>query len=331
MSPIRRILVAVNDLRPIVRPVVRKSVQIAAGCNARLELFHCLSNPLSLDLAADGPRSLRKLELDLRQEALQSLERIATMVRRANRKVTTAVEWDSPAYDAIIRRALKIKADLIVASVHSGLNLLPGVMRLTHWELVRHSPVPLLLIKSPRAYRNPAVLIAVDPSHAFSKPLRLDRELLQSGAALSRCLRGSVHAVHAYAPLVVGAVPAEAITERALKQARQRNKRTAQAQLERALTGSHIAHSRRYLVGRHPIDAILQAARRSRSAIVVMGAVSRSGFKRLLIGNTAESILDELRCDALIIKPPRFRCRVPRAIRGPRLLVPPPEPWPGGY
>jgi hypothetical protein len=51
-----------------------------------------------------------------------------------------------------------------------------------------------------------------------------------------------------------------------------------------------------------------------------MGAVSRSGLKRLLIGNTAERILDELRCDILVVKPPRFRNRVPRATRGVQVL-----------
>jgi hypothetical protein len=52
-----------------------------------------------------------------------------------------------------------------------------------------------------------------------------------------------------------------------------------------------------------------------------MGAISRSGLKRLLIGNTAERILDDLRCDVLVVKPPKFRNRVPRAARGARLVA----------
>jgi universal stress protein E len=37
-----------------------------------------------------------------------------------------------------------------------------------------------------------------------------------------------------------------------------------------------------------------------------MGAVSRSGLKRLFLGNTAEEVLDKLSCDVLIVKPPGF-------------------------
>ena len=53
--------------------------------------------------------------------------------------------------------------------------------------------------------------------------------------------------------------------------------------------------------------------------MVVMGAISRPGYKRLLIGNTAERILDDLTCDIMVIKPPNFRSGVLRASRGARL------------
>lgn len=38
-------------------------------------------------------------------------------------------------------------------------------------------------------------------------------------------------------------------------------------------------------------------------SLLVMGAVSRSGLKRMLIGHTAEHVLDGLSCDVLIVKP----------------------------
>jgi universal stress protein E len=333
MRTIRRILVAVKDLQAGSHPSVRKAAQIAAACKAQVELYHCLSEPLPVDMGFDGSNSFKSLESDLRANALQRLERLAATIRGKGLKVSVDAGWDSPAYDAIVRRALKIKADLIVASSHHGTHLLQAVMRLTDWELVRLSPVPLLLVKNARAYRNPAVLVAVDPTHAFAKPLNLDAALLQSGAALSRSLKGTLHAVHAYVRLPSGFVPPEAmaVTDHALRQIEQQTKQAAEKAFNAELKGSSIPPARRYLIGRHPVDAILQAARKSRSAILVMGAVSRSGLKRLLIGNTAESILDQLSCDVLVVKPDGFRNKVPRGVQGPRLIMPMPAPWPGGY
>jgi universal stress protein E len=51
-----------------------------------------------------------------------------------------------------------------------------------------------------------------------------------------------------------------------------------------------------------------------------MGAVSRSGLKRVFIGNTAERVLDELPCDVLVVKPPSFKSAVSQRSRGIRYV-----------
>ncbi|HSG66502.1 MAG TPA: universal stress protein [Gammaproteobacteria bacterium] len=53
-------------------------------------------------------------------------------------------------------------------------------------------------------------------------------------------------------------------------------------------------------------EQLLMLSRTLPADVVVMGTVSRSNIKRLLIGNTAERVLDRLPCDLLIVKPPGF-------------------------
>src|SRR5690606_15053039 len=43
-----------------------------------------------------------------------------------------------------------------------------------------------------------------------------------------------------------------------------------------------------------------------RADLVVMGTVARTGISGLIIGNTAEAILDQLKCSVLAVKPPGF-------------------------
>jgi len=321
MATIRRILVAVKDPQARSQPAVLKAAQLARACGATVELFHTLSTPLYADLYAFGAQSLESLEADLRQQSLRRLDGIADRLRLHGIRVAISAQWDFPPYEAVIRRAMRIKADLIVAARHAGRFVAPWLLRLTDWELVRQSPIPVLLVKKANAYRHPAVLVAIDPGHAFEKPLRLDGKLLALGETVSAGLHGSLHAVHAYARVPVATLQSRAMTTRLLQKVQKATERTAQARMTRALRGSGVARSRRYLVGAHPIDAILGAASKSRCALVVMGAVSRSGLKNLLIGNTAERILDELACDILVAKPGRFKSRVPPKTRGPRLMV----------
>ena len=54
----------------------------------------------------------------------------------------------------------------------------------------------------------------------------------------------------------------------------------------------------------------------------ILGAVSRSGLKRLVVGNTAEAVFDALACDILVVKPAGFRNTVPSRVRGPAFVLP---------
>jgi nucleotide-binding universal stress UspA family protein len=83
----------------------------------------------------------------------------------------------------------------------------------------------------------------------------------------------------------------------------------------------------RHLLSRHPVNAIPELAKKIRSDLVVMGAISRTGLRRLLIGNTAERIVDDLTCDVLVVKPRNFVSTVKTA-RSPARLVSPPLPIP---
>ncbi|HNA21902.1 MAG TPA: universal stress protein, partial [Agitococcus sp.] len=40
--------------------------------------------------------------------------------------------------------------------------------------------------------------------------------------------------------------------------------------------------------------------------LVVMGSVARTGIAGLIIGNTAETILEQLQCSVLVLKPQGF-------------------------
>ena len=53
-------------------------------------------------------------------------------------------------------------------------------------------------------------------------------------------------------------------------------------------------------------NVIPELAQELHADLVVMGTVARTGIPGLLIGNTAESILDQLDCSVLAVKPPGF-------------------------
>jgi universal stress protein E len=309
MKPIRRILVGVKDPGARSLPAVEKAARLADACGAELALFHAIAVPVAAEPYLYSEGGFESFERQVRDSHLERLEQIAKRLRRAGSKVRVAADWDYPVHEAIVRHAKRVKADLVVAEAHAGRRLVPWLLRLTDWELLRNCPVPVLIVKTARDWRRPAVLAAIDPVHTFAKPAGLDAEILRAGTWLSRALRGTLHVMHA--------ADAMAATEAQARQA-----------FESELRAAKLPRTRRHLVKGAPSEAIPRTARALGAAVVVMGAISRSALKRIAIGNTAERVLGDLPCDVLVVKPVRFVTRVSRTRRGVRYTVSTEVPMP---
>ena len=311
MYPIHRILLAIKDPRARSHAALGKAAQLARALGAEVRLFHGIADPIYIDAAGAMAQVYPDFERDRRDWYLAHLEKLAQRLRRRGIKTSTAVRWDFPVCESIVREAARFEADLIVAECHAMAHHAPWLLRFTDWELLRLSPVPVLLVKSHRAYHHPKILAALDPTHAFAKPADLDGEILRYAAATADALQGLVYAVHAYDPATPGAARTRA-SNAAWR---------ARAALGETLRWSAIPDTRRHLVPSRPDEAIEGTARRIGRGIVVMGAISRSGLSRLLIGNTAERVLDQLRCDVLVVKPRNFRNVIARQPRGVQMIA----------
>ncbi len=321
MQAIRRILVAIKDPTARTLPAVKKAAQLARATGAQLELFHGLAQTILVDVVSGGGQGLRRYEGEVQSKTIAQLEKIANQVRRHKVDVGVAAEWDHPPSEAVVRRALKTKADLIVAERHAGRRMAGAILSYTDWDLLRLAPCPVLIVKSPKPYLHPSIVAAVDPLHTHAKPAKLDTEILKAAGTLKSMLRGSLTIVHAYPPPVVvtGAwvsgpvvtsVGSTSDTEKAIRKA-----------LDEELSRLPIPPHKVAIVCGPAREVIPDQARRVKAGIVVMGVMSRSGLKRFFVGNTAETVLDALPCDVLVIKPGRFKTPVPRGSRGPQLMT----------
>lgn len=325
MRRIRRILVAIKDADARTSPALRKAAELAQALEARLELFHALTWPIGVDSYIYTGRTFEQYQAEECSSVLKRLEKLAAHIgqgsgRRRKLSVGVAAAWDAPSYEAVIRRAVVTKADLIVADRHHGRHVAPMVLHFNDWELLRHSPMPVLLVQRSQPYRRPVVLAAVDPSRGGGKPAPLDTAILALGVSVSNALGGRLHTVHAYVPVPGGTRPTQALDAETAAAINLRIARTARRRYERALRGYPIAKSRRHLIALPARDAIEGVALDTRSDIVVMGSVSRTGWPRLWVGNTAETLLDALPCDVLVVKPPRFKLQISRKPTGARLI-----------
>jgi universal stress protein E len=321
MTAIRNILVAVKDPTSRALPAVRKAAILAKAFGAKLELFHAITEPVLADAYLYGNGQFSKLRHETRAQCLARLETLAASLRDQGLEVRVGADWDFPAHEAIVRHARRRKCDLIVAECHQGRRTMPWLLRLTDWELLRTSPVPVLLVKSGAVWEDMNILAAIDPAHAFAKPAKLDDRILSTAAMFSKALKASLHVMHAYVPVPAGSVPGlGGASALAIQQIAQGSEAHAKEAFRKAVASYRLPENRLHLVQGIPVEAIAELSDELSPGLVVMGAVSRSGLRRALIGNTAERVLNALRCDVLVVKPAQFKAPVPLRRKGMRFI-----------
>ena len=189
--------------------------------------------------------------------------------RRHGRHAAVHVEDRQRVQQPLLRRAQQIDAGLIVAERHTGGHAAPWLLRYTDWELLRQSPVPVLLLKKSRPWRNPALLAGLNPFHEFAKPAKLDADILTLGGVMAKALGGKLHAVHVYlAPAFRDGESAEA---RALLESYQSRARDqAEAALRRELKSAQMPPERLHFVPGQPVTELPRLVRSLGADIVVM-------------------------------------------------------------
>ena len=315
---IPHILVAIGDVQRAPKNALRKAAALAKASGASVELFHAIDVPdprrrypeTATQEAAEGQRTAIAAQSEKR------LERFANDSLFKGVKVNCTATWDHPVYDAIVRHALATRASLVIAATRGHRFGARVLLRNTDWELIRHCPVPLLLVKSRRAYAKPVVVTAVDPFHAHDKPASLDVQLLRVAGQIAKWLKGTTHLFHAYLPLVsVEPAPISGLPLIVLPpEAEAAHGQQIASVVDQLAVSAGIPRARLHIRMGNVADELCAVARRTSAGIVVMGGVSRSALARFFIGNTAERVLDKLTCDVLIVKPRAF---APKSARTP--------------
>lgn len=307
---IRKMLIAVADPTAKGNKAIKRGVEIASKSGASIELFSSVSLTGSYgDISRAESREFARLLLTQRQT---QLERLGSGLRRQGLEVNCTVELDYPADHSIVRQVRRSKPDLVLIEAHKHNLFARLLLSQTDYGLIRECPVPLLIVKGGRMRVRPVVLAALDPWHAVGKPASLDSRIIEVARGVATLDRGSLHTAHVYAPMlgfVAGSIAGPASIPISLPDAK-RYKASIQKQFQAQNRKHRIVPRNAHLRAGDPALELPFLARSVKASMVVMGAVSRSTFKRLFIGNTAERVLDALPCDVLIVKPPGFRSSV---------------------
>ena len=224
-------------------------------------------------------------------------------------------------FTEIIREVLRNQHDLLVKPCES-LEWLNQLFGSEDMHLLRKCPCPVWLIKPslPKSYR--CILAAVDVNDAYpglelNSRCLLNEHIVELATSMALADFSELHIVHAWEAIgeseLRGSfmhIPEEKVTAYV-----EEVRRNREANLEKLVLkvigklGQEVMDYLKpkvHLVKGWERKVIPSLAKQVGADLVVMGTVSRTGVPGFFMGNTAESILNQLECSVLAVKPVDF-------------------------
>jgi nucleotide-binding universal stress UspA family protein len=203
--------------------------------------------------------------------------------------------------DAILERVSAQKIDLVVMTTHGHGALARFWLGSVADELVRHSPVPILLVHPQEAKASPGkepilrkFLISLDGSP-------LSESILEKAVPLVRFMDGEISLIRVIQPIVIGNVGipepttgtvAPSVIEK-LETWHQERQQEASTYLEKVAATLRSSLTVRTKVVSHeqPAVAILEEARTQAADLIAIETHGRSGLSRFFLGSIADKVI----------------------------------------
>lgn len=304
MTDRRKILVVVEfENEPTI--VVERAAWLAKlmGCDLELLLCDPDASPIGFRFLFSHEANIMLAEIEAAQQDL--LSNLVRVAHSLGITATSTVLDERPVADGILALALNINPKIIIKGTHYHSASERSIIVGTDWQLMRTCPYPLYLVKRSSLKEKPTVIAAVDPMHDHDKSAALDQVIIENAKFIVEKCDGELHLFHSYQRLAaIGhaasravrpvTLPIDEIDKRIQKEHRDALNSLAS---QNGIKDQYVHQ----LPGR--THELLPTFVRSEAAdLVVIGALARWGLKRMVLGNTAERLIDHLSCDLLIVR-----------------------------
>ena len=289
-------------------PILQRAAALAKNNQARLmvvDVIEDIPRHMPMQIVTITPVKLQKLIL---QERQKQLERLVSSIRKEGLPVGVSVLIGTPFLE-INRQVLRQKHDLVIMAAEGRNGLKGRLFGSTSLHLMRKCPCPVWVIKPTRRERFRRILAAVDPMCAEEDKNLLNSKIMDLTTSLAKMEQSEIHIVHTWnfrgeqLLRVRGRMSGEMIDALA-SQTRAIHKREFD-ELIGNYSLENLNHRLHFLKGDPSIQITVLIAEHGID-LIVMGTVCRTGVAGFFIGNTAESVLQEVNCSVLTVKPDGF-------------------------
>lgn len=216
----------------------------------------------------------------------------------------TAINWQKRVYDSIVETAKDEQADIIIKSTKHHDVVTSIVFTPLDWHLMRKSPIPVLLVKHNEWPSYDDILTAVNTGDEDKSHTDLNDKLTSTAEDFAKLFSSNLYLVNAYPhipePL---ATSSPAFTFNSLNVAIRNHHKQA---MNNFGLRHRIQRDNLYVKEGLPEQVIPNIASNINADLLIIGSGSKESLNGFALGNTAEHIMNNIKCDVLTIKPDGF-------------------------
>ena len=299
-----KVIMVPTDGSGFDREAIRVALRIAERCDAKVQLVRVLGTGsfFGMATAADGMAVSAELVLSERDRALGELYALAAECRATSKAIITVDLHSGPVADVLEGYARRHDVDLIVISTHGR----SGISRLSLGSvtdsLIRHTTIPVLVVKPPTSYLNPQVneafkriVVPLDGSTLAEQILPRVMALATIEEAEIILLNVLIPQSHSQKEIVDPNLP---WWDKEIAVARLYLFRIA-GRLRR----NGVPVTTDIVIGDNVASAIGDFAGRERADLIAIATHGRGGLARMLRGSVAAAVMHSASMSMLVLKP----------------------------
>ncbi len=290
------------------RAALERAAELALRNRGRLTVLGVVKLPPDLQLLAPALPAAELWEMAT-QDLRERLEQVVEPVRQKELRLDIEVLIGTP-FIEIIRHVLDHGHDVVMMNAEGGRGGLKGLFfGSTSLHLMRKCPCPVWVIKPGPHHRFERILAAVNPDPCDGDHPGVSTKIMQLATSLARLEGSELRVVHAWDHPAEDVLRGPArLTTAEVNQIVRETGATHELWLNELLARhplSGIRHNVHLLRG-EPAEVIIGLAAKRSIDLIIMGTVARTGISGLFIGNTAETVLRQVDCSVLTVKPEGF-------------------------
>lgn len=295
-------LMVVIDAEHQQQPALQRAVEVARETGAALHLLQVEYHP-SLESGLLDSRLLDRARETIVRQSCEALRTSVAHLSAEGLQIEVDVRWGKRRHEEILSRVAVLQPDILFKSTHPSSALRRLLFSDTSWQLIRRCPAPLWLVHDAES-SGKRLCAALDPLHSADKPAALDHQLIRTSQALQAALGLQAEYLHAQAPLPRSLLFDAEVAQEYEDYVTQCSREHREA-FDKLIAQHAIDRAQAHLQEGFAEEVIPRFVREHNIGLLVMGAIARGHLDSLLIGHTAERVLERVECDLLVIKPER--------------------------